>query len=169
LIFTDPNGLSEAYMGYFERFIVEHKLANVFMVNPARENDYLGFDQFTLMKHLSPAILLADILVEIDNVLRVVGASGSLEQFQQAWERLRAGVETLDEFTSLLRRLSSFWRNYHEREIPWHAPGLWLRVISSPASAHSSWMVFATFMRRGESFLNPSISPISSSMSPTME
>ncbi len=94
--------VSEAYMGYFERFIVEHKLADVFMVNPTRENDYLGFDQFTLMKHLSPAILLADILVEIENVLRVVGAAGSMERFQQEWKRFRARVETLDEFTSRL-------------------------------------------------------------------
>jgi predicted nucleotide-binding protein (sugar kinase/HSP70/actin superfamily) len=91
--------VSEAYMGYFEQFIVERQLADVFMVSPARENDYLGFDQFVLMKHLSPAILLADILVEIDNVLRVVGAPGSMEQFQQEWKRFRTSAGTLDEFT----------------------------------------------------------------------
>ena len=51
---------------------------------------------------MSPAILLADILVEIDNVLRVVGAPGSIEQFQKEWKRFRAKAETLDEFTSEL-------------------------------------------------------------------
>jgi predicted nucleotide-binding protein (sugar kinase/HSP70/actin superfamily) len=94
--------VSEAYMGYFERFISEHRLADVFMVSPARENDYLGFDQFTLMKHLSPAILLADILVEIDYVLRVAGAPGSIEQFQREWKRCRARARTLDEFSANL-------------------------------------------------------------------
>jgi len=94
--------VSEAYMDYFERFIVEHRLADVFMVSPARENDYLGFDQFTLMKHLSPAILLADILVEIEYVLRVVGAPGSMEQFQREWKRFRDSAASLDEFTSQL-------------------------------------------------------------------
>jgi hypothetical protein len=69
--------VSEAYMEYFERFIVEHRLSDVFMVSPAKENDYLGFDPSALLSHLSPAILLADILVEIDYVLRVVGTPGS--------------------------------------------------------------------------------------------
>jgi len=94
--------VSEAYMDYFERFIVEHRLADMFMVHPGRENDYLGFDPFTLMKHLSPAILVADILVEIDHVLRVVGAPGSLEEFHREWEDLRARAKTLDNFVEQL-------------------------------------------------------------------
>jgi len=91
---------SEAYMEYFERFIFEHQLADVFMVHPGRENDYLGFDPFVLMKHMSPAVLLADILVEIENVLRVVGAPGSLEEFHREWERFRTHSRTLDRFSS---------------------------------------------------------------------
>ena len=51
--------VSESYMGYFERFIVEHQLSDVFMLSPDRENDYLGFDPAVLVKHLSPAILIA--------------------------------------------------------------------------------------------------------------
>ncbi len=90
--------VSEAYMNYFERFINERRLADVFMVNPTPENDYLGFNPYILMKHLSPAIHLADILVEIDYVLRVVGISGSMERFQREWKRLRAKAKSLDEF-----------------------------------------------------------------------
>jgi predicted CoA-substrate-specific enzyme activase len=94
--------VSEAYMGYFERFIAEHRLTDIFMVSPAKENDYLGFEPSILMKYLSPAILLADILVEIDYVLRVVGAPGSVERFQEEWKRFSAGAGTLDEFSSQL-------------------------------------------------------------------
>jgi predicted CoA-substrate-specific enzyme activase len=94
--------VSEAYMGYFERFIVEHQLTDVFMVSPAQENEYLGFDAAILMKHMSPAILLADILVEIDYVLRVVGAPGSIAQFHQEWEEFRARAKTLSEFSAEL-------------------------------------------------------------------
>jgi predicted nucleotide-binding protein (sugar kinase/HSP70/actin superfamily) len=94
--------VSEAYMDYFERFIVDHQLSDVFMISPARENDYLGFDPSVLMKHLSPAVLLADILVEIDYVLRVVGSAGSVERFHLEWERFRAKATTFDEFTSEL-------------------------------------------------------------------
>jgi len=94
--------VSEAYMGYFERFIAEHQLADVFMLNPAKENDYLGFDPAVLVRHMSPAILVADLLVEIDHVLRVVGTSGSIEQFQLEWKRFRLGAVTLDKFSSML-------------------------------------------------------------------
>ena len=97
--------VSESYMGYFERFIVEHQLNDVFMLSPERGNDYLGFDPAVLLKHLSPAILIADILVEIDYVLRAVGAQGSIEQFQQEWQRFTAEAKTLDEFNSQLPAL----------------------------------------------------------------
>jgi predicted CoA-substrate-specific enzyme activase len=94
--------VSEAYMDYFERFIVEHQLSDVFMIHPGPENGYLGFDPFILMKHFSPAVLVADILVEIDNILRVAGAPGSLEQFHQEWERFQARAKTLDDFSAEL-------------------------------------------------------------------
>ncbi len=92
--------VSEAYMGYFERFIVEHQLSDVFMVNPNKENDYLGFGPSSLLKHMSPAVLLADILVEIDHVLRVAGTPASIDEFQREWKRFRARAKTLDEFSS---------------------------------------------------------------------
>lgn len=98
--------VSEAYMEYCERFIVEHQLADIFMVSPGKENDYLGFDPSVLLSHLSPAVLLADILVEIDYVLRVVGtpgssgSPGSIDQFQQEWNRFRTSARTVDDFSS---------------------------------------------------------------------
>jgi predicted nucleotide-binding protein (sugar kinase/HSP70/actin superfamily) len=47
-------------------------------------------------------MLLADLLVEIDYVLRVVGAPGSIEQFQQEWNRFRVKTKSLDQFLSQL-------------------------------------------------------------------
>ncbi|MGD1076884.1 MAG: acyl-CoA dehydratase activase [Candidatus Sulfotelmatobacter sp.] len=94
--------VSESYMGYFERFIVEHQLSDVFMLSPDRENDYLGFDPAVLVRHLSPAILIADFLVEIEYVLRAVGPQGSIEKLEQEWHRFTAAAKTLDEFNSKL-------------------------------------------------------------------
>jgi predicted nucleotide-binding protein (sugar kinase/HSP70/actin superfamily) len=54
------------------------------------------------MKHFSPAVLVAGILVEIDHVLRVVGAPGSLEKFHREWDRFRDRAKTLDDFTAEL-------------------------------------------------------------------
>jgi predicted nucleotide-binding protein (sugar kinase/HSP70/actin superfamily) len=97
--------VSDAYLGYFERFISERQLPDLFMLNAGAENDYLGFDQTTLARHVSPAILIADLLVEIDYVLRVVGAPGSLERFQEEWTRFAAGADTLDAFNARLPSL----------------------------------------------------------------
>ena len=93
---------ADAYEEYFERFILEHRLEDVFLINPAPENSFLGFEPSFLMKTLSPAMLLADLLVEIDYVLRVVGTPGSIEQFQQEWNRFRAKTKSLDQFLSQL-------------------------------------------------------------------
>lgn len=97
--------VSESYMGYFERFIVEHQLTDVFLLNPEPENDFLGFNPAILLKHLSAAILVADILVEIDNVLRVVGVPDSIEQLQRDWHRFTATARSFEEFHS---KLSAF-------------------------------------------------------------
>jgi predicted nucleotide-binding protein (sugar kinase/HSP70/actin superfamily) len=94
--------VSDAYMGYFERFISEQRLTDLFLVHASAENDYLGYDLLTLAKHLSPALILADILVEIDHVLRVVGAPGSVAGFREEWLRFAAGASSLDQFHEAL-------------------------------------------------------------------
>lgn len=92
----------DCYMGYFERFITEQRLPDLFLINPDAHNDFLGFDEATLIKSLTPAIPVADILVEIEQVLRVVGAPGSVEQLQSHWERLASTSRSLDEFQNHL-------------------------------------------------------------------
>jgi len=56
----------------------------------------MGFGAATLAEHATPAILLADILVEIDEVLRVVGADGSVRRLREEWKRFIASVGSLD-------------------------------------------------------------------------
>jgi predicted CoA-substrate-specific enzyme activase len=90
--------VSDSYMGYFERFIAEQQLADVFLLNPGADNNYLGFDAAALGQHLSPAIVLADILVEMEQVLRVVGAPGSVEQLRDQWQRFADGTGSLGQF-----------------------------------------------------------------------
>ena len=96
--------VSDSYLGYFERFITEQQLPDFFLLNIAAENEYLGFDGLTLAKHLSPAVLMADILVEIDHVLRAAGADGSVEQFREEWLRFAAAASSPDEFHAGLPR-----------------------------------------------------------------
>ncbi len=106
--------VSESYMGYFERFIAEQRLADVFLLNPDAQNNYLGFGAATLAQHLSPAIVLADILVEMEQVLRVVGAPGSLERAREEWRQFAEAAGSLGQFQAalpeLVRRLAALPR-----------------------------------------------------------
>ncbi|THJ16562.1 MAG: hypothetical protein CAF42_011430 [Nitrospira sp. CG24B] len=114
--------VSDAYMGYFERFLAEQRLTDLFLFNPQPENDFLGFDKDVLAQHMSPAIILADILVEIDHVLRVVGEKGTLDQLQTEWERFARETRSLDEFHATLptfvERLAHLPRTKDPRTCP---------------------------------------------------
>ncbi|MBI5672601.1 MAG: hypothetical protein HZC50_04935 [Nitrospirae bacterium] len=110
------------YMGYFERFLAEQRLTDLFLFNPQPENDFLGFDKDVLAQHMSPAIILADILVEIDHVLRVVGEKSTLDRLQTEWERFVQGARSLDEFQATLpafiERLAHLPRTKDPRTCP---------------------------------------------------
>jgi predicted nucleotide-binding protein (sugar kinase/HSP70/actin superfamily) len=88
----------DSYMGYFERFIAEQQVSDLFMFDLRRENNYGGFDLPDLTRDLSAAIPVADILVEIEHVLRVVDAEGSGDQLRQHWERFATTTASLDQF-----------------------------------------------------------------------
>jgi predicted CoA-substrate-specific enzyme activase len=88
----------DSYNGYIEQFITEQQLPDLFLFYPQPENDYLGFDAPTLAQHLSPAVFLADILVEIDHVLRVVGGPGSANQLRNEWQQFASAVRSLEQF-----------------------------------------------------------------------
>jgi predicted CoA-substrate-specific enzyme activase len=88
----------DSYMGYFERFIAEQQFPDVFMFDLRKENDYGGFDLAEVTRHLSAAVPVADLLVEIEHVLRVVGADGSVDQFRQRWAQFSATTASFSEF-----------------------------------------------------------------------
>lgn len=90
--------VSDAYMGYFERFLVDQRLPDLFLFSASAENDYLGFDEAKLAAHLSPAIFLADLLVEMDHVLRVVGTGESCARLLDEWRRFAETAATLELF-----------------------------------------------------------------------
>ncbi len=114
--------VSDAYMGYFERFLTEQRLSDLFLFNPQPENDYLGFGKNVLAQHLAQAIILGDILVEIEQVLRVVGREGALDRLQQEWERFTESARSRDEFhaglPAFVERLASLPRTRDPRTCP---------------------------------------------------
>ncbi len=114
--------VSDAYMGYFERFLTEQRLTDLFLFNPQPENDYLGFDKHVLAQHLAQAIILGDILVEIDHVLRVVGHEGTPDKLKQEWDLFAEGARSRDEFhaglPAFIERLAHLPRTKDPRTCP---------------------------------------------------
>jgi predicted CoA-substrate-specific enzyme activase len=104
----------DSYMGYFERWIAEQQLPDVFMFELCKDNDYGGFDLTDVTQDLSAAIPVADILVEIEHVLRVVGSAGSGALLRKHWEHLATTTASLAEFQAglpgLIDRLAALPR-----------------------------------------------------------
>ncbi len=92
----------DSYYGYLERFIGEQRWSDVFLVDPQPTNDFLGIGESRLAQHLSPAIIVADIVLEIEQVVQVAGQPGAVEQLRQAWEEFTASAGSLDEFHAAL-------------------------------------------------------------------
>lgn len=94
--------VSDSYMGYLERFISEQRMTDLFLFDPREENQYLGFDKERLTRSFSPAIVLGDVLVEIDHVLRVVGTPGSIDQLRDEWQHFAESARSVEEFNAAL-------------------------------------------------------------------
>jgi predicted nucleotide-binding protein (sugar kinase/HSP70/actin superfamily) len=92
----------DAYMGYLERFIVEQRLDDLFLLAPGADNDHCGYDAVTLAKYTLPALLVADIMVEIEQVIRVVGDTDAAAQLKKEWERFTATATSLEQFHAQL-------------------------------------------------------------------
>ncbi len=94
--------VSDAYLAYFERFIAEQQLPDLFVFDPFDENNDGGFDQTKIARYMAPAILVADILEEIEHALRVVGAPDSMEQMRQLWDEFLNKITSLAQFKTEL-------------------------------------------------------------------
>jgi predicted CoA-substrate-specific enzyme activase len=114
--------VADCYMGYFERFIAEQRLPDLFLLSPGPENDHLGMGEPALARTLPAAILTADILVEIEQVLRVAGGPGSVARLRAEWQRLIEVAHSLDQFHAELPgfvdRLAALPRTMDPRSCP---------------------------------------------------
>jgi predicted CoA-substrate-specific enzyme activase len=112
----------DAYLGYLDRFIVEQRLEDLFLLIPGADNDHCGYDQMTLAKYTLPAVLLADIMVEIEQVIHVVGAGDAGTRLNHEWQRFIAGTSSLDQYhdalPSFVERLAALPRKRNPLDCP---------------------------------------------------
>ena len=88
----------DAYTDYLERFINEQQLEDLFLLSPGGENELCGYDTVALAKYTLPALLVADIMVEIEQVLQVVGTDPNAAQLERQWANFIATAVSLGRF-----------------------------------------------------------------------
>jgi predicted CoA-substrate-specific enzyme activase len=84
----------DAYLGFLRRFIEEQRLTDLFLFAPTEENGRSARDRMTLAKNSAQTLIVADLVVEIENVLRVVGAAGSVDRLRQEWRRIVVAADS---------------------------------------------------------------------------
>ena len=113
----------DAYMGYLERFIVEQRLDDLFLLIPGADNDHCGYDQLTLAKYTLPAVLLADIMVEIEQVIHVVGAGRRQRSAQTGMAALQSPAQLhwnnfMPQLPGFVERLAALPRKRNPLDCP---------------------------------------------------
>ncbi|MHC4090367.1 MAG: acyl-CoA dehydratase activase [Planctomycetota bacterium] len=73
------------YNDYFRHFIEDNELRDLFIFDPHEVNDYYGLNRRKLGQFLASLIMLADLFLEMEQTLRVVGEPGSLDLLRECW------------------------------------------------------------------------------------
>jgi predicted CoA-substrate-specific enzyme activase len=112
----------DAYLDYLKRFIVEQRFPDLFLFVPTEENGQSAIDRMTLAKNTALTLLVADILVEIEHVLRVTGAQGSVDRLKQEWQRFVAAAASEARFRAglpgFVERIAALPRTREPRACP---------------------------------------------------
>jgi len=74
------------YHDYLRHFIDDHALPDLFLFDPHESNDFYGLSRRKVGQFLGSLFTLADIFLEMEQSLRVVGGPGSLELLRQGWK-----------------------------------------------------------------------------------
>jgi predicted CoA-substrate-specific enzyme activase len=103
----------DAYLDFLRRFIAEQQLPDLFLFAPTEENGMSAMDRVTLAKYSAQTLIVADLVVEIEHVLRVVGAEGSVDQLKQLWTGLAAAdseARLQEELPGFIRQIAALPR-----------------------------------------------------------
>ena len=77
----------DCYLDYFQRFIRENELEDLFLLDPREDNGYYGLRVWDIERCLAPLLTLADLFVEMEQALGVVGDPGAAERLRTIWDQ----------------------------------------------------------------------------------
>jgi len=77
----------DCYVEYLRQFIRDHQLKDLFIFDPRGGNELYGLSLARIGQMVVPLITLADLFVEMEQALRVVGQADGPERLKACWER----------------------------------------------------------------------------------
>ncbi len=95
----------DCYMDYFRRFIRENQLQDLFIFAPEESNGHYGLSVREMSQSLAPVLTLADLFVEMEHTLRVVGEGDATERLRTCWTQCVATQPSVKALKSALPAL----------------------------------------------------------------
>ncbi|HEX9113192.1 MAG TPA: acyl-CoA dehydratase activase-related protein, partial [Nitrospirota bacterium] len=92
----------DAYLDFLRRFIGEQKLSDLFLFVPTEDYGLGAVKRALLAKNSALSLLAADIVVEMEHVLRVVGEEGSADTMREEWRKFATDSDSEARFRSSL-------------------------------------------------------------------
>jgi predicted nucleotide-binding protein (sugar kinase/HSP70/actin superfamily) len=81
----------DCYMDYFRRFIRENEVEDLFIFDPQASNNHYGLSIREMAQALTPVLTLADLFVEMEHALHVVGDGhgngDGTERLRACWDQ----------------------------------------------------------------------------------
>ncbi|MEA2071894.1 MAG: acyl-CoA dehydratase activase [Asgard group archaeon] len=94
-----------SYFHFIEQFLKNNQIKDVFLFRFDFPTNYMGLKFREVLRFGPTAIILGDIITEIDNALRVVGKNGSLDLLSTYWNDFLNKLEKDQEIENLLPSL----------------------------------------------------------------
>lgn len=95
----------DCYLNYFQQFIRNNELPDLFIFDPSTGNNHYGLSARKITQLATPMLTLADLFVEMEQVLTVTGAADAPTQLRACWERYISGQASLKTLTAGMRLL----------------------------------------------------------------
>ena len=77
----------DCYINYLRQFIRENEIEDLFIFDPNEANEFYGLNLLKIGQMVAPLITLADLFVEMDQCLRVVGLPDGPARLKACWDR----------------------------------------------------------------------------------
>jgi len=111
-----------SYFHYIEQFLEKNQIENVFLFRFDFLTKFLGTKLTRVLRYVPGAVILGDLMWEIESALMVVGQQGSLEQLTTYWEQFLGEAKTLKEYRrgikKLIRNIAKIPRKQSPKEVP---------------------------------------------------